>query len=199
MFEIELKFKVNQEQNIDLLKGATFIARESFHDVYYDYSDYRLSLNDIWLRSRNGAFLLKLPLKSTTYEALAVQKNRPKQEIEGLDQIMAELGIKNITDSLHQNLLAAGITALYSYDNVREKYRMGSMVLDLDKTTWSGHEFHMCEIEMVVEHENDIPSALEKIKAFALSCGLKVEYVDSRLLEIIKLQSPQHYQKLRML
>jgi hypothetical protein len=36
-----------------------------FNDIYYDTSEYALTKNDIWLRSRNGNFELEIPIRGS--------------------------------------------------------------------------------------------------------------------------------------
>lgn len=87
MFEIEMKFKVTSEQKTKLIENAEFINKEIFTDIYYDSCDYKLSLNDVWLRTRNGDFLLKVPIQTKGCELLKLQKNTPKKEIQDITEI----------------------------------------------------------------------------------------------------------------
>jgi len=49
------KFFILTDVQHDLItKRASFVSQSTFTDWYYDYPDWHLSLNDIWLRKRPG-------------------------------------------------------------------------------------------------------------------------------------------------
>jgi predicted adenylyl cyclase CyaB len=198
MFEVEVKFKVNQKQKQLLTDSATFISTEKFQDIYYDTITYGLSLNDRWLRSRNGCFMLKIPIKSVKKNLLDLQKNTPKREIENLEEIKTHLALKAVNTILpfEEVLLSSGFQPLYVYENIREKYEKRGLIIDFDTALWKGHTFSVCEIEKIVENESDIDETLKHIEEFAHAHGLTVEPIEARLIEIIKRQNPEHYKKL---
>jgi adenylate cyclase class IV len=88
MYEIEKKFILTNAQKEKLIKNAEFLGEVVFTDIYYDTKEYALTKNDIWLRSRDGQFELKLPLHQNG-------KNLPNQynEIEGEEKIREIFGI----------------------------------------------------------------------------------------------------------
>ncbi|MDR2781065.1 MAG: hypothetical protein LBB21_01220 [Holosporaceae bacterium] len=60
MIEIEKKLNPSNE-SIELIKNdAVFVAHKVMNDILYDYEDFSLIKNDIWLRKRNGKFDLKV-------------------------------------------------------------------------------------------------------------------------------------------
>ncbi len=71
MIEVEKKFRIQPGDEEKLTTGATFIREVTMHDVYYDTTDYRLSLKNKCLRLRNKGFELKV---ATT--APAASQNR---------------------------------------------------------------------------------------------------------------------------
>lgn len=62
MIEVEKKFILSDEDINRLIKGAKFLGGKAFTDIYYDTNDFSLTINDQWLRSRDGRFELKIPL-----------------------------------------------------------------------------------------------------------------------------------------
>ena len=199
MFEVEIKFKITPEQKIHLIKDAEFLSKEEFIDVYYDTETYDLSLKDIWLRTRNNKFLLKIPIHSQNHNLLKLQRNTPKKEIENLGEIINFLKLKNIEKfkNLPETLIHNGYLPLYEYSNIREKYQAGSFIIDFDTALWENHIFETCEIELLAKSEAEIPKALDSIRSFAQSKNLTITPVEARLIEIIKIKNPDHYQKLQ--
>ncbi len=199
MFEVEIKFKITPEQKIHLIKDAEFLSKEEFIDVYYDTETYDLSLKDIWLRTRNNKFLLKIPIHSQNHNLLKLQRNTPKKEIENLGEIINFLKLKNIEKfkNLPETLIHNGYLPLYEYSNIREKYQAGSFIIDFDTALWENHIFETCEIELLAKSEAEIPKALDSIRSFAQSKNLTITPVKARLIEIIKIKNPDHYQKLQ--
>lgn len=199
MFEVEIKFKITPEQKLHLIKDAQFLSQEEFIDVYYDTETYNLSLRDVWLRTRNNEFLLKIPIHTQNHNLLKLQRNTPKKEIQNLVEISNFLKLKNIEKfkNLPDTLVNNGYLPLYEYSNIREKYQSGSFIIDFDTALWENHIFETCEIEYLAKSEEEIPRALEDIKSFAQSKNLAVTPVEARLIEIIKIQNPDHYHKLQ--
>lgn len=82
MIEIEQKFILAKAQKKKLLESAEFLGEKTFVDVYYDTVEYALTKNDIWLRSRDGKFEVKLPFSKNGH-GFTGQYN----EIEGEEKI----------------------------------------------------------------------------------------------------------------
>jgi len=64
MIEIEKKFLLSTKDEKRLIKDAEFISKKEFVDIYYDDKFFSLTKSDIWLRSRDNDFELKLPLNN---------------------------------------------------------------------------------------------------------------------------------------
>jgi adenylate cyclase class IV len=189
--EVELKFLLSQEEEIKLLDGASWIQTREFTDIYYDTKDYSLSSNDIWLRSRNGKFILKSPLACTS-QALKTQANAPKREIEDESCIRQMLSLQK-GDKLHEDLIQANILPLYTFKNHRRSYTKDGFVIDLDQAIFDDFTYETCEIETLVRDQSGIEKALQRIIAFAESHGLSVKPVEGRLIEYLRRHHPDHY------
>ncbi|MEB3701720.1 CYTH domain-containing protein [Candidatus Bealeia paramacronuclearis] len=195
MFEVELKFMLTDAEKSHLLEGAVFVEHQNFVDVYYDDKNYSLSIKDVWLRTRNGKFVLKLPL-STTNSSLKMQRNFPKHEIENERDILSHFNIlQNI--STHEDLVENGIYPLYQFRNMREKYVKDGFIIDIDKAIFEDFIYETCEIELVVASESEIEHAIKEIEDFAKRHGIKVTHVEGRLIEYIRRKNPRHYEKLK--
>jgi len=194
MIEVELKFILTEAEEKRLLEGATFEKTQEFEDVYFDYQDYRLSTNDIWLRTRNEKFILKLPMP-TQNPSLKEQRNSPKHEIENHDEILRYFNIKP-QSNLHNDLMRIGINPLYQFKNIRRKYRKDSFIIDLDKAVFPDFVYETCEIELEVAYEHEIDEGIQKIITFATEHAIQIKHVEGRLIEYIRRKNPEHYQKL---
>jgi adenylate cyclase class IV len=199
MFEVELKFSLTATEQRHLLQGANFIGEEDFVDIYYDHSDYRLTTKDIWLRSRNGKFLLKTPLP-TQSSLLKTQKNTPKKEIEEEVEILKYFNIEysghSNKFSLEDVLAENSIFPLYKFRNIRQKYNKQGFIIDLDRAIFEDFTYEVCEIELLVERDFEIDQALKKIEQFAEQHGIQIVSVEGRLIEYIRRKNPKHYQLL---
>jgi adenylate cyclase class IV len=195
MIEVELKFKLTEEEKNRLIENAQFIEVHEFTDEYYDRPDYSLSTNDIWLRTRNDTFLLKLPVQNMS-ETLKKQKNSPKHEVEDHCEILSHLNIEQEHEALKDNLATANIKPLYKFKNIRKKYSKEGFVIDLDIAFFDDFTYETCEIEIAVQDSTEVDEAIKKIEAFAQKHGIEVTHVEGRLIEYIKRKNPEHYKKL---
>lgn len=194
MFEVELKFILTQVEEARLLQNATFIEQQEFFDVYYDDIHYSLSTNDIWLRTRNDKWVLKIPIHTNNL-SLKEQKNSPKLEIEEPNEILKYLNI-NSKFEISEDLANASIIPLYKFRNIRKKYIKDHFIIDIDKAFFDDFTYETCEIELTVQRESDIDNAAKRIEEFALQHDIKISHVEGRLIEYIKRKNPAHYQKL---
>lgn len=193
--EIELKFILTPEQEQLLIQNAKFINEIEFVDIYYDTLSYTLSTNDIWLRSRNGKFVLKYPIINS-HKSLKTQNNSPKNEIEDENEIRKMLSI-SCNSSLHQELINAKIIPLYKFKNIRRTYQIEEFRLDLDKAIFDDFEYEICEIETLVSDQSEIDHAIKKVTEFARSYGLTIKTVEGKLIELLRRKYPDHYRLLK--
>ncbi|NTV41597.1 MAG: CYTH domain-containing protein, partial [Candidatus Moranbacteria bacterium] len=116
MFEVEKKFKLNEDELERLLEGAQFLGEKTFGDVYYDTLDFTLSKNNIWLRKRDGQFQLKLPVSQKE----KMQTNQ-FQEIEGEEKIREIFAIPKVID-FEKDIEKFGYGIFCDLTTVRKKY-----------------------------------------------------------------------------
>ena len=154
MIEVEKSFDPNEEQLADILKGAEFLGEVVNHDVYYDYPDFRLAKQKIKLRFRNGSPELKIEKSETVDE-----------ETEDEESIKKFFGI----DTPLQEFVASELIEIINYENTRRKYKKEGINIDVDSLDFG---MQSCDFELMVEREEEVKSAEEKIFAFALSYGL---------------------------
>ncbi|OHA68572.1 MAG: hypothetical protein A3J68_02095 [Candidatus Wildermuthbacteria bacterium RIFCSPHIGHO2_02_FULL_48_16] len=197
MIEIEKKFTLREGDRERLLKGAEFVKKLVVHDTYYDTKDYSLAKKDWWLRFRNGNFELKVSFRIPSEKA----KYAPTQyrELETDEEIRKALGIPaspagGVSQKpLKEALPEAGYQEAFSLTTIREKYRKEGFTIDLDSVDYG---YELAEIELMVEDENQIDEADEKIRAFGKKQGLSSEATRGKVLEYMRRFQPTQYQAL---
>jgi len=155
MIEVEKKFIPTEENLKILLTDALFIGEVTNHDIYYDYPDYRFLKGNIAFRNRNGNFELKIQSDSGIH-----------QEIEDKKEIEKYFGISDLQEFVNENLISA-----IEYRTARKKYKKENFNLDIDETDFG---YQVGEIELMVEKEEDVKNAEDKIKEFALKNNLSL-------------------------
>lgn len=191
MFEIEKKFILTDEQEKRLIDGAEFLGEKIFTDIYYDTEQYALTKNDIWLRSREGRFELKLPAGKNRGGNFMNQYS----EVEGEDKIRQVFDIAECGSFL-QDIRSFGYAPLFRLKTTRKKYKKGKFMIDFDQVDSEGFEYSLVEIELMVADEKDIPAANGEILAFAQSMGLRIENVRGKGTEYLLRKKPEHYRAL---
>lgn len=193
--EVELKFILSPQKEELLLCDAQFIELREFTDTYYDTHHYDLSCKGIFLRTRYGQFTLKCPQKHDN-ELLKQQNNSPQQEITDVAEICKLLALLNL-DNIHESLSTSGIVPLYTFKNLRRKYKKDGVIIDLDKAIFDDFTYETCEIEISVQQPQDVLAAFEKLIHFASWHGLEVRPVEGRLIEYLRRKKPDHYNALK--
>lgn len=190
MIEVEKKFQLSESDVAKLIDGAVFDSRRSFTDVYFDSPDYALTTRDIWLRSRDGYFQLKIPLHHSA-ERMADQYDELGEE----DEIRAALKLPAGTD-LESDIAAAGYAPFCTCMTTRRKYKRGSFTIDYDEVKADDFSYNLGEIELLVDEKSKIQRAIDDILALASTMGLKTAPVRGKVIEYLKRKNPGHYRKL---
>jgi thiamine-triphosphatase len=190
MIEVEKKFIATQKQIENLIKDAEFLNERVFTDTYYDTADFVLTTKDIWLRSREGNFELKIPL------SLDLHKNfNQYEEIEEEEKIREKLNLSSdgiFVDVLQKN----NFSPFCVCQTTRKKYKKDQFIIDLDVVDYQDYQYNIGEIELMVENENEVAEAVEKIMNFAQKENLEIMPVRGKVIEYLKRTKPEHYQKL---
>jgi predicted adenylyl cyclase CyaB len=188
MIEVEKKFVLNGAAKDRLTQGAAFVGEKTFTDVYYDTPDYRLGVKDWWLRRRDNAWELKVSLDT--------DRNRAADQYH---EIVDEDGIKKALEISPSGALAdlladTGYAPFAELRTTRRKYTAEDFTIDLDEVTSSdGFTDRLGEIEIMVEKEDDIPVAIERIIAFAKRRGVETPREHGKVLQYLKEKKPDHY------
>lgn len=188
MIEVEKKFVSNNATTARLLEGATFSREHVMTDTYYDTADYALTCKDRWLRRRNGAFELKIPLHTDGLQRKADQYD----ELEDDAEIQRALGIQD-TRPLLGALTAHGYAAFCTCVTTRRRYTKDGFAIDIDTVDFGDFTHHIGEIELMVTNKSEITPAIERILTFANQYQLQLSPVRGKVIEYLLRKSPEHY------
>ena len=192
MIEVEKKFILSDYNREQLTKDAEFLNERVFTDIYYDTKDFSLTSRDIWLRSREGRFELKIPLHI----------NRDSDRlIDQYDELQDELEIRRILDlplreKLSDDLMRAGYSPFCTCKTTRRKYKKESFIIDLDSADFQDFIYNIGEIELMVNDKSESEAAAEKIVSFAKKHHLTIAPVRGKIIEFLRKTSPTHYEAL---
>jgi len=190
MIEVEKKFSLTEEQLARLTKDALFLHQQKFTDIYFDNSTFDIGKRNFWFRKRGDNFELKVP---TGVQAVAMNVFR---EVSDLREIAALLSMKQHSDDFEENIYLNGFEKLAEIVTTRRKYKLGDYTIDADEADF-GHR--VCEIERMVDREDQIEEAQEKIFELARSFGLEIKPTHGKLLEYIVRYNPTYYETLEKL
>lgn len=155
MIEVEKKFIPTQENLKILLRDAEFLGEVINHDIYYDYLDYRFLKGNIALRKRNGNFELKLK-----------QSGGVHIEFDDIKEIENYFNVIDLEKFIKEEL-----KIVMDFKVNRKKYKKEDFNIDIDETDFG---YQVGEIELMVEKEEDVKNAEEKIQEFALKNNLEL-------------------------
>ena len=186
MIEVEIKFKLSDEQKRTLLDGAQFVSEELIHDVYYDSTNYELTTKDFWLRTRNGNFMLKTPADSDNKTVFSMHELTDESLIRQALNLPAE-------PPLEQAIENAGFVPLYKITNSRIKYLKDDITIDIDHADYGDFTYDLCELETVVDRPEQISQASLNLQIFATKHGIQIQPAEGKLIHLIRLTNPDHY------
>lgn len=190
MIEVEKKFILSDEDINRLIKSAEFLEEKVFTDIYYDTDDFSLTINDQWLRSRDGKFELKIPLRQGA-NGLFDQYD----EIENEQKIKKILNLTSV-DELAVALGKNGYIQFCNCKTTRRKYKTGLFIIDLDVVDFQDFIYNIGEIELMVKEKSEIEDAVNRITVFAKEQQLTIAPVRGKVIEYLKRARPDHYQSL---
>jgi adenylate cyclase class IV len=189
MIEVEKKFILTDEQKKKLLDGAEILGQKKFTDTYYDDANYSLTKRDLWLRSREGRFELKIPMNASIDERVT----DIYRELETDEEIAAYLKLpegKAVRDALRD----VGYIPFVTIVTTREKYRKDGYNIDLDAADFG---YDIAEIEYMTDEVSSIQEANQKIMDYAAAHGLSTNVAPrGKVAECLRRNNPAHFQAL---
>lgn len=187
MYEVEKKFILKEGDEEALVKGAQSLGEFAFSDTYYDKSPYPLAKKDIWLRSRDGKWELKIGGNERGCDTKNFVDHYEEIETEG--GIRKVLGIEHYS-SLAEDLEREGYKPVATFTTKRRRYKSGKFNVDIDEASFG---YRVAEIERVIEDRRNADKAAEEIAEFAKKRGLEGGSVHGKVMEYIKSHDPQNY------
>jgi predicted adenylyl cyclase CyaB len=191
MIEVEKKFSLSADEINKLTAGSQFLGEKTFTDEYYDTEDFLLTAQDKWLRLRDGKWELKLTMNKG--QAANKRKMDQYEELETEEGIKEALNIKS-KKPLSSALAELGYKPFCKITTTRKKYKKGEFTIDLDQVDFG---YNIGEIELMVEDHGQMQEALDKITEFAGKNNLSLLPVRGKVVEYLKRNKPEHYQKLK--
>ncbi|MBI4086271.1 MAG: CYTH domain-containing protein [Candidatus Liptonbacteria bacterium] len=187
MIEIEQKFVFNETNEQRIREDAKFVGEETFTDIYYDTSDCRLIGNDMWLRSRDGKWELKISFYQT--------KNKDVdryEEIETAEEIRKRLNVPE-TGSFEDDLKNAGYSSFCICKTTRRKYKNGDFNIVLDDAKFDdGFIFKIGEIELMSDDKTNLDKVAGRVSELRERWGF-FPAPAGKIVEYLKVKRPIHY------
>ena len=174
VIEVERKFTFSDdtEQKIKEM-GGELLQHKTFSDVYYDTSDFTLTLSDHWLRCRNKEWQLKCPPENRQKDTMTAQYAEHIDQNEIIDIVSKLLNVTN----LDKNLSLADLVretqchSFASFQTDRKSYSLQEFSIDLDQTDFG---FKVGEIEVIIVDNERLSDAICRINQLADKLGMYV-------------------------
>jgi len=190
MIEIEKNFDLKPGDKERIVRGAEFLRKKVFTDVYYDSKDFRLTRADYWLRERDGKWELKVPVRSIATRDGGIDRYT---ELESETEIIKELRLPP-DNPLNQSLQKEGIIPFARIVTNRETYQMSEFHLDFDEMDFG---FSTFEVELMVSSPADIPEAERKIEEFARAHGISSTKARGKVIQYLYINNTDHFEALK--
>jgi len=172
----------------------------TFTDVYYDTPDAALAAKDTWLRTRDGAWEIKVPLQGDERERRSGGERSVFREVEGAGPCLRELNIALGADpeegsgddvvALAAAMARSRVAPFAEFTTRRAKFELDGASVDVDAASF-GHA--VCEVEVLCAHASRVPDAEAEIAYVASRLGL-TPLTDSggKLESFIRRNCPTH-------
>ncbi|MCM2338863.1 MAG: CYTH domain-containing protein [Burkholderiales bacterium] len=168
--EVELKFQPTEEQLNKMIEGLEVVSNVNIRDIYYDFDDFRLLKDEVRLRYRLS--------KKEGYEATGVLELKikidSKADIEINDKNEIKDYLSDVSDdiknyfntgkSIEELMKDKKLVSYIDFKTERKEYIKEGFKIDVDKLSFG---YDLCEIEVMVEDENQIKQMKDNIKEFA--------------------------------
>ncbi len=184
--EIEQQFLPTVEIKDSLTRDSTQLETTVFDDIYFDDANVSVLSQDLWLRTRDGVYQLKVPLRKQARRLVTKQY----REIYDERSIAERLGL-NTNVSLTEALEQADINPICELTTQRENWQNGQFNIALDVVTAPDFSYDIGEIEVTGDEKLDADATVAEIQAFATKYGIVVERVLGKVRAYFKQKRPE--------
>ena len=189
MIEVEKKFILTNKQKRALINEAEFLGEKKFTDIYYDDENYFLTGKDIWFRSRDGRFELKIPMNVHIKDRISDQY----KELENNKDILNYFNT-DTQKPLEEFLSEKAYKPFCKITTTRKKYKKNGFNIDLDSMDFG---YTIAEIEYMTNDETKLEEATNAIIAFAEEHNIdSAAVVRGKVVEYLRVNSCRHFQVL---
>lgn len=191
MIEVEKKIVLTPDLLEYLATHCRYSDKKMIQDTYFDTPDYRYTSQNMWLRQREGAFELK---RAVVGEDRSIDRY---EEITDLKSILFALAIEN-HHHFSSSLVAAKIYPFASFTTLRQKYFLPDFTIDIDLADFGNFTYHIAEVECLVEHEEEIAQAEERINDFLSQFSIDLSFKPpAKLTAYLARSRPDHFKVLQ--
>lgn len=151
-------------------QGGRKLGEKRFTDTYYDTSKCALTRRDVWLRLREGAWEVKLPLEGDAKRSGG--ERTVFREVEGAEAVNVALRdlLTASGATLDETLRVAELRPFAEFSTTRSQWQVGKASLDADVASF-GHA--VMEIEVLCADASEVAAAEEEIARVAALVGAK--------------------------
>ncbi len=178
-----MKFLITEETLFQIEKLATFKGSKTSNDIYYDFLNYRLTTNDMWLRERNNTFKLKRAIRR--YDQTVSHYLNIIDETEILKTIGLEKE-KNIFNSIKEKKLIP----YANFQTIIRIYTLQNFTLVLDLAYFKEVIYRSLDI-IPNNKKNTKKELLTLAKDLNINTNIKPQ---PKLIYYILKKNPSHYQ-----
>lgn len=199
--EVECKFRYTKAIEARIRDHGTYLGTKSFTDIYWDTAfPHRLTTRDIWLRQRDAAWEIKVPL--SRLPALGVSD--AYKETHGLEKVRAFLEKQPflVSGDGTPPLEGLGLSPFAEITTIRSSF---SIVPGFDKTVSVKIDLDCagtyligeCEVMLGSESVQDLEIATKTLARVCAELSLDTQPpIRGKVLEFIATHRPRHYQLL---
>ena len=207
--EVERKFAappggLPQLESAVAAAGGRALGSATLSDCYWDTPDARLARRDVWLRSRDSGWELKVPPRGMEDDRRSGGERGVFLEVEGLQAVVAALQEQGLVEfgappptsaAFETALRAAGLAAFAEFETQRARFALpNGVAVDADVASF-GHS--VVELEQMVAGEAEVEAADARIRATAARLGLRpLGGTGGKLETFIRRHRPAHLRAL---
>ncbi len=189
MIEVEKKIAIREKDLLRIRQIASFVKKTSFTDTYFDTKEYRLTLDNVWLRKREELFELKVGIKKSRDIVDHYEEITKEEEI-------ARSLLLPTTTKLEKALEENGFFPFCSFTTTRETYRFDDLTIDLDAADFGTMTYRLMECELLVSKPQEIPLAEQKIHHFLQEQQISSTPASGKIAIYLAANRKEHYQAL---